>query len=242
MLFPASTGRSDIMTSQFVRTPNLSGGSSVATRRVLEPSDRISEVLFGLIMVLTFTGSLSIADAERDDIRAMLIGALGCNLAWGIIDAVLYLLGALAEKARNLRVYKAVLAANDAERSHQLIADALPTVVASVLGPVDFEGIRQRLQDLPKPPERARLSRPDWWGSLGIFLLVFLSTLPVAVPFMVMHVAPTALRLSNAIAVGMLFICGVAYGRVVGTSPWLVGVSMVGLGVALVGLTMALGG
>jgi hypothetical protein len=39
---------------------------------VLEPIDRTSEVLFGLIMVLTFTGSLSVAQARR---RAMLIGA-----------------------------------------------------------------------------------------------------------------------------------------------------------------------
>ena len=55
-------------------------------------------MLFGLIMVLTFTGSLSVAEADRDDVRTMLIGALGCNLAWGIIDGVLYLMGSLAEK------------------------------------------------------------------------------------------------------------------------------------------------
>jgi len=58
----------------------------------------MSEVLFGLIMVLTFTGSLSVAEAGRDEVRTMLIGALGCNLAWGIIDAVLYLMGSLAER------------------------------------------------------------------------------------------------------------------------------------------------
>jgi len=56
-----------------------------APKRVLEPNERISEVLFGLIMVLTFTGALSVAEAGREDIRVMLIGALGCNLAWGII-------------------------------------------------------------------------------------------------------------------------------------------------------------
>src|SRR5438094_10039595 len=60
-----------------------------SSRRVLEPIDRVSEVLFGLIMVLTFTGSLSVAEAGRENIRTMLIGALGCNLAWGIIDGVL---------------------------------------------------------------------------------------------------------------------------------------------------------
>ncbi len=74
--------------------------------RVLEPIDRVSEVLFGLIMVLTFTGSLSVAEAGRDDVRAMLVGALGCNLAWGIIDAILYLMGCLAEKGRNLATFR----------------------------------------------------------------------------------------------------------------------------------------
>ena len=41
--------------------PNESAKSS---RRVLQPNERISEVLFGLIMVLTFTGSLSVAEAR----------------------------------------------------------------------------------------------------------------------------------------------------------------------------------
>ena len=51
------------------------------TKRVLEPIDRVSEVLFGLIMVLTFTGSLSVADAGRDDVRTMLVAAMTASLA-----------------------------------------------------------------------------------------------------------------------------------------------------------------
>ena len=73
----------------------------IKSKRVLEPSDRIAEVLFGLIMVLTFTGSISVAHADRDEVRTMLIGALGCNLAWGIIDAMLYLMGNLSEKGQD---------------------------------------------------------------------------------------------------------------------------------------------
>src|SRR6188508_2699670 len=98
--------------------------------RVLEPIDRVSEILFGLIMVLTFTGSLSVADAGRDDVRAMLIGALGCNVAWGIIDAMLYLMGCLAVKGRNLMTHMAVRKAADPHEAQRLIADALPSVVA----------------------------------------------------------------------------------------------------------------
>ena len=69
-----------------------------AVRRVLEPDERIAELLFGLIMVITFTGSLSVATAQREDVRGMVVAAIGCNLAWGIIDGVFYLLGALAAR------------------------------------------------------------------------------------------------------------------------------------------------
>jgi VIT1/CCC1 family predicted Fe2+/Mn2+ transporter len=172
----------------------------------------------------------------------MLIGALGCNLAWGIIDGVLYLMGCLAEKGRNLMTYQAVRKATDPQKAQRLIAGALPPLVASILRPTELETLRLRLQELPEPPARARLGKSDWMGALGVFLLVFLSTFPVAVPFLFMQKAALAMRASNAIAVAMLFITGMAYGRCVGRSPWLFGVSMVFLGVVLVGLTMALGG
>ena len=81
--------------------------SAEAAKRVLEPIERISEVLFGMIMVLTFTGSLSVAESGRAEVRTMLIGALGCNLAWGIIDAVLYLMGCLAQRGSGIRTLKA---------------------------------------------------------------------------------------------------------------------------------------
>ncbi len=58
----------------------------------LSPVDRVSGVIFGLIMALTFTGTLSVATADRNEVRSMLIGALGCNTAWGLVDAVMYLL------------------------------------------------------------------------------------------------------------------------------------------------------
>lgn len=213
-----------------------------ASKRVLEPNERISEVLFGLIMVLTFTGSLSVAESGRDDVRTMLIGALGCNLAWGIIDGVFYLMACLADKGRSLMTYRAVRGATNPQEAQRLIAAALPSVVASVMQPAELASVHQRLQQLPEPPQRARLSGSDWTGAVGVFLFVFLSTFPVAVPFIFMQSTMAAMRISNAIAVVMLFIAGYAYGRSVGRFPWGFGISMVVLGCVLVALTIALGG
>jgi VIT family len=211
-------------------------------RRVLGPIDRVSEVLFGLIMVLTFTGSLSVADAGRDDVRTMLIGAVGCNLAWGIIDAMLYLMGCLADKGRALVTYLAVRRAADPQKAQRLIADALPPVVASILEPAELETMRRRLMQLTEPPALARLSTDDWLGAVGVFLIVFVSTFPVAMPFIFMQSVGPALRVSNAIAIVMLFLTGYAYGTITGRHPWLVGAGMVVVGSILVGMTMALGG
>src|SRR5947208_15370849 len=113
-----------------------------SSKRVLDPIDRVSEVLFGLIMVLTFTGALSVAEAGREDVRTMLIGALGCNLAWGIIDGVLYMMGSLAEKGRRLTTLLAVRKANDPKKAQRLIADALPPLIASILQPAELDSMR----------------------------------------------------------------------------------------------------
>jgi VIT1/CCC1 family predicted Fe2+/Mn2+ transporter len=213
-----------------------------AAKRVLDPHDRVAEVLFGLIMVLTFTGSLSVAEAGRSEIRTMLLGALGCNLAWGIIDGVLYLMGCLAERSRSLRTLHAVRSATDPETARRLIAAALPPLVASLVQPGELDTLHQRLKQVPEPPAHARLSPTDWRGAAGVFLLVFLSTFPVVLPFLALKDAILALRISNVIAIAMLFATGHAYGRITGYHPWAMGTCMVVVGAVLVGVTIALGG
>jgi VIT1/CCC1 family predicted Fe2+/Mn2+ transporter len=216
--------------------------STKSSKRALDPIDRVTEVLFGLIMVLTFTGSLSVAQAGREDIRTMLVGALGCNLAWGIIDGAFYLMGSLAEKRRSLLALRAVRNASDPREAQRLMVDALAPTVASIIQPADLETLWRRLKELPEPANLARLQKDDWRGGTAVFLIVFLSTLPVVIPFTFMKDAALALRVSNAIAVLMLFAAGYSYGRNFGRRPWLTGVYMIVLGLVFVAVTMALGG
>ena len=168
-------------------------------RPVLSTLERVEEVVFGLIMALTFTGTLSVATADRAEVRTMLIGALGCNLAWGLVDAVMYLLGVLADRGP--------------------------------ARPADAPGMRIH-------PVTGR----DLLGALAVFLLVFLSTFPVALPFLFVEPVHRALRVSNAIALAMLFACGWYMGQHAGGRRWLGGVLMLVVGVILVAATIALGG
>ena len=102
--------------------------------------------------------------------------------------------------------------------------------------------MRQRLIQRPEPPARAHLGREDWLGAVGVFFLVFFCTLPVGLPFLFMQQVGPAMRVSNGIAIVMLFLTGWLFGTIISRRPWLVGIAMVGLGSALVGMTMALGG
>jgi hypothetical protein len=209
--------------------------------RILEPMDRISEVLFGLIMALTFTLTLGVVTADRIQVRTMLLAALGCNLAWGIIDASVFLMARFNQRGRNVMQLRAVRHAADAANARRIIADALPPLLARVLPPDQLELMRQRLLQLPEPG-LPRLTKRDWLGAMGICLLSFLSTFPIVIPFILIGDARLALRVSNAVAIAMLFLCGYAFGHCAGFRPWATGLSMVAVGAALVGVALALGG
>lgn len=210
--------------------------------RVLEPSERIGEILFGLIMVLTVTGATSVVTADRTEIQTMLIAALGCNVAWGIIDAGMYLMARLAEQGSNALLLREVRGTADRERAHRTIADALPPLLASIFQPSQLDLIREGIRRLPETETRPRLTGRDWLGALGVCILVILSTLPVVIPFLILGNAQTALRVSNVIAVVSLFFCGVIFARYAGLRPWPTGLTMVVVGAALVGIAIALGG
>jgi hypothetical protein len=215
--------------------------SAKQSDRILEPTDRISEILFGLIMALTFTLTLGVVTADRIQVRTMLLAALGCNLAWGIIDASVFLMARFNQRGRNAMQLRAVRTAADIADAHRIIAKALPPVLEAVLPPDQLELMRQRLLQLPEP-ERPRLTKRDGLGAIWICLLSFLSTFPIVIPFILIGDARLALRLSNAVAIGMLFVCGCALGRCAGFRPWATGLSMVAVGLVLVGVAIALGG
>lgn len=213
-----------------------------SSNRVLDPLERFSEIVFGLIMVLSFTCAISVAEAGREDVRAMFIGAIGCNLAWGIIDAAFYLIACLTGHGRQGTLLRKVQQSTDPAQTRQTIADALPPRVAEALQSGDFDRIHAHLNQLPPPPERPGLTGDDWRGAVGVFLLVFLSTLPVVVPFMFMHHARLALHLSNAIAIALLFGAGHMLAGYAGMRRVRTGLCMVAIGAVLVALTIALGG
>ena len=210
-------------------------------RPLLDPVDRISEIIFGLIMAVTIVGSLSVASAGREDVRTSLFAALGCNLAWGLVDAVMYLVQTLTERTRNLALARRLigLAPGDARR---VIAEDLPPHVAALAGPEELDGMHRRLNELTLPL-RPRLERDDYVAAIGIFLLVVIATFPVVVPFIVISDVVLAMNLSRALTLAMLFFAGLMLGRHASHArPIRTGLAMAILGAILIAAVKALGG
>jgi VIT1/CCC1 family predicted Fe2+/Mn2+ transporter len=208
--------------------------------RILNPVERHSEIIFGLIMALSFTCTLSVAESGEAEVRTLLWAALGCNLAWGIVDAVMYLLMTLLERGRELTLHRAIQDAATPETASRILAQALPETAANALPAADLERLRRAIVAQPLP-SKPRLTGRDVLGALGVLLLVFASTFPVALPFVVADPA-RALRISNGVAIGMLFAAGWSLGRYAGFHPLRTGLVMVAVGTTCVAVTIALGG
>jgi VIT1/CCC1 family predicted Fe2+/Mn2+ transporter len=208
----------------------------------LDPVDRASEVVFGVLMAMTFVGSISVAEASSEELHTLLIAALGCNLAWGITDAIMYLVGVGAGERRSHALLLRLHAGVDAATGRKIVAQSIGADVAAMLDETDLERIRLRLLAAPPGTEVPRLRFTHYRAALGVFLLVVLATFPIVLPYIFVDKVVLALRLSQAIAIVLLFLAGAALARYSGGSVWRIGIAFAALGIMLLAALIALGG
>ena len=207
----------------------------------LSPFERGSEIIFGILMAISVTAAAEITAGGNADVRELMIAALGCNLAWGLIDGVIYLLQLQFERHRVHRMVLELreLKAEDAFRER--VASEVPPLVAQAMTADSFSTIRRAVQGYART-RPAYWSRQEFAAAGLICALVFGSTFPLVLPFILMQEPWLALRVSHAIAVAMLFGLGWKLGRWSGASPLGSGALLALVGVVLAVLCVALGG
>ena len=213
--------------------------------RYLDPASRLGEVLFGLIMVLTVTLTAGLTVAEgKEGVRQLLLAAIGCNVAWGLIDAVMYIMNCVTVRNEKIRMIDAVQRAPDATSALNLVRDGIEPELQDLLDPDDAE--KMNLAVLKHIAHvrigRTKLSKDDIYGSIACFWLVFISCLPAALPFLFFSRSHLALRVSNFLLVMLLFLVGQKWAQYAGTNRVATGLAMVALGLVLVGVAILLGG
>jgi hypothetical protein len=213
--------------------------------RYLDPATRLGEVLFGLIMVLTVTLTAGLIVAEgKAGVRQLLWTATGCNIAWGIIDAVMYLMDCLTVRTGKMRLLEAVRRAPDAPETLKLIQQEIEPEIQELIGREESETLSRAIL---KHIAHARVTKPtltkdDLYGAVACFCLVFVSCLPAAAPFLIFSNPQSALRVSNFLLIALLFLVGRKWARYADVNRLAAGLTLVAIGLALVGIAILLGG
>jgi len=213
--------------------------------RYLDPASRLGEILFGLIMVLavTLTAGLTVAEG-REGARQLLLAAIGCNLAWGIIDAVMYIMNCVIVRSGKVRLVRAVQSASDEQSALALIQQEIEPELQELLDSQQADALsRSVLKHIAQAKIATKaLTKDDLYGALACFWLVFVSCLPAAVPFFIFSQPRFALRVSNFLLLVMLFLVGQKWAQYAGTNRFAAGSAMVTIGLILVGVAILLGG
>jgi VIT1/CCC1 family predicted Fe2+/Mn2+ transporter len=215
------------------------------SEKYLSPSDRLSEIMYGLIMVLTVTSTVNIGLTEGEfGTRTMILAALGCNAAWGIVDGVTYVLTSLFDRSRYSKLVSSIKLAADKNAALAMIDRELASTVTLSLGEKERKRLASEVLRSVSTitPEKVGITVDEILGGFLSFLLVFLSAFVVVVPFFFVGHLRTAIRLSNLLAIGMLFGIGCEWAKYTDRNRLQVGIAMVIIGSIIVIITVALGG
>jgi VIT1/CCC1 family predicted Fe2+/Mn2+ transporter len=196
-------------------------------------------------MVLTCTlGASVIAGLDRDSLRSLFIAALGCNVAWGVIDAALYVMGRIFVRTQNARLMQAIRSAGDDASGLGIVRQALEPRFGSFGWNEDREQFYRSLRAMVVHSEARHnlVTADDLRSAAVVFVLVVATALPPAVPFLLIADPLVALRVSNIVLVALLFVVGFCWARAIGGSGWRTGLVMMLSGVLLVGIAIAFGG
>ncbi|MDI1288048.1 MAG: VIT family protein [Reyranella sp.] len=213
--------------------------------RHLDPSESLLEILFGLIMALTMTAGARLLTAPSElNAAELAVALLGCNVAWGVIDAAFYLLGARFNRNRRMVLVRRLQQATDQDEAIRLVREEFDLEGEPEMRAEDRADFHRSLTRMLQNArvERAHLLPGDYIAAAIICVLVSLAALPGLVPLLFTGDAAVALRIANGLQVGLLLLIGYRWAQYSGANPWrapaLVGV----LGVGLVLVAVALGG
>jgi len=211
--------------------------------RYLDPSDSLLEILFGLVMAFTMTAGARLVPVPELALGELAIALLGCNVAWGLIDAAFYLLGSLFNRRRRVLFVRRLQASAGEAEARALIEEEFDLSDA----PLPDEGkadLQRTLREtfVKASTDRPRLRSGDFIAAAFIALLVSVAALPGLAPLVLVADGVAALRIANFVQLGLLFLVGFGWARFSGTNPWHAGAVMSVLGFGLILIAVALGG
>jgi hypothetical protein len=212
--------------------------------RYLDPTERLDELLFALIMVLSITLGVTLATDEGGSASQVVWTIVGCNLAWGLIDGCMHIVTRLFDRSSKARLVQALRSggsqAEQVATVGSVLDDQLSALTSADERRVLYLKIASRLRGAEV--QRTRVAAEDVYGGLAIVWLMVLATIPAIVPFLFISERFVAARVSNGLVLLTLFAAGYGFARSIHANPWMLGWSTAVFGLAMVLIVVMLGG
>jgi hypothetical protein len=222
--------------------------------RLLDPIDRLSETIYSVLILLTFTLAYRIIRVGAEPVAApesiryandLLIASLGAIVAWGVIDGLMYILMEVFQRGERHRFLHLIQTAADETERVNILADELDYVLEPITDETErqhlYQGMLSHLRRAQPRPIGFR--RDDFAGALGTLVVAVIAVIPSLIPLIVLrNNYDLAIRVSNIISFIVLFHAGYTWGTYTGVNPWRTGLILVGAGVVMVAIAIPLGG
>lgn len=213
--------------------------------RQLTAGERLGELLFGLIMTLTFTLTAGfVVGTDSDAVRELLIATIGCNIAWGIIDGGLLVLNRVFDRGRYRRIGNVIRSSGTDDAAIAAVGTELDDTLEPLTTPQARLAVYRDVVNHVRtaPQQRPGVRHEDLVAAFAVFGLVSAASIPATLPFLFIDEPWLALRVSNAILITLFFAIGYKWAGYTSINPWRAAIALTLFGLAMVGAAIALGG
>lgn len=212
--------------------------------RMLDPIDRLSETIYSILILLTFTLAFRIIKVGADPwrelpstyINELLLGAIGATVAWGVIDGIMYALMSMFARGERHRLLVQLQGAGGDDEAVHVLAEEFDHMLEPITSETQRRLLYADVLDHLRfsRPQPVGFNRDDFAGALGSVLVAVLAVLPSLVPLVLLRHEPAlAIRMSNIVSVVVLFVAGYQWGKYTGANPWKVGTLLAAVGVGM---------
>ena len=212
--------------------------------RYLNPGERLNELLFALIMALSITLGVGLASSLDSSTHQIVWAILGCNLAWGLIDACNHVLTKLFSRSAKARLVQALRTSHSEAEQIEAVGSVLNENLSAVATEderqVLYLEISRRLQGGDLPP--TRVLAEDIYSGLAIVWLMVLASVPAILPFLIIGDRFWAARVSNGLVLLSMFAAGYGFALSANTNPWRLAFLSAVFGLTMVVIVILLGG
>jgi hypothetical protein len=149
------------------------------------------------------------------------------------------------ERGEKHRLLTDLRSAASKEEGVEFIAGELDHILEPITREEKRRALYADMLDHLKDSQRqvVSLNRDDFLGAIGSALMAVIVVLPSLVPLLIFRSAPdVAIRVSNLVSFGVLFLAGYQWGRYSGSGPWRTGALLAAIGLIMVEIAIPLGG